>query len=112
MDPGAETRGGELADADAVRATLLAAVDAVEPVLAAQADEAQRIGTLPEPAWRALAESGLLRMKAPHAIGGFEADPVTQILVFERVAGIDTSAGWTLFVGAGNHGYAHGLAFR
>ena len=46
-------------------------------------------------------DTGLLRMKAPAELGGLEADPVTQIAVFAEVARLDSSAGWTLFVGAG-----------
>jgi alkylation response protein AidB-like acyl-CoA dehydrogenase len=85
-----------------LRSKLLTLVDEVEAVLSAHADEAEAIRTLPEPSWRALHDRGLFRLKAPRELGGFEADPVTQILVFERVAAIDTSAGWALFVGAGN----------
>ena len=88
-------------DREELRAQLLAAVDAIEPTLRACADEAERIGTLPEPAWRALHDAGLLRLKAPRELGGFEADPITQIEVIERVAYIDTSAGWCMFVGSG-----------
>jgi alkylation response protein AidB-like acyl-CoA dehydrogenase len=46
----------------------------------------------------------LFRLKAPLELGGFEADPVTQLEVIEEVSRIDTSAGWTLFVGAGTLG--------
>ena len=56
---------------------------------------------MPGKGWRALHECELFRIKAPRELGGLEADPVTQIEVFERVAYIDSSAGWTLFVGAG-----------
>ena len=59
------------------------------------------IGTLPEPAWRALHDAGLFRLKSPRELGGFEADPITQIEVIERLAYIDTSAGWCMFVGSG-----------
>ena len=58
------------------------------------ADEAERIGTLPEPALRALHDAGLFRLKSPRELGGFEADPVTQIEVIERAAYIDTFGGW------------------
>ena len=40
-------------------------------------------------------------MKSPRELGGAEADLVTQIEVIERVSYIDTTAGWTMFVGAG-----------
>jgi alkylation response protein AidB-like acyl-CoA dehydrogenase len=84
------------------RSELMNAVDRVEAVVLAHANQAQDLGTLAEPAWQALHDHGLFRLKAPRDAGGHEADPVTQIEVFERVASIDSSAGWTLFVGAGN----------
>jgi len=64
-------------DQEDSRASLLAAVERVRPVLEANADAAEREGTLAEPAWRALHEAGLFRVKAPRSVGGFEADPVT-----------------------------------
>src|ERR1700675_2969349 len=63
---------------------LTGAIAAIEPVLRAHADDAERAGSLPEPSWRALHDSGLLLLKAPRELGGFEADPLTQIQVFER----------------------------
>src|SRR5262245_25989532 len=88
-------------DEERTRAALFAAVEGVRAVLAANADAAERDGKLPEPAWRALHEAGLFRIKAPRSLGGFEADPLTQIEVFEAVSYIDTSAGWNLIIGAG-----------
>jgi alkylation response protein AidB-like acyl-CoA dehydrogenase len=88
-------------DRAATRRRLLAAVDSIRDVLADCADEAERSGFYPERGWTALHESGLFRMKAPAALGGFEADPVTQIELIEEVSRIDSSAGWTFFVGAG-----------
>ncbi len=88
-------------DRGAVRDALLNAVSDIEETLLSVADEAQRIGTMPEAGWRAMHDSGLFRMKAPRSLGGTEADPVTQTEVFERVSYLDSTAGWTLFVGAG-----------
>jgi alkylation response protein AidB-like acyl-CoA dehydrogenase len=88
-------------DREELRKQLLAALDDIADVLRSCADEAERIGTLPEPAWRALHDAGLFRLKSPRELGGFEADPVTQIEVIERAAYIDTSAGWCMFVGSG-----------
>ena len=83
------------------RAALLDAVQTITPVLAAHADESERTGTLAEPAWRALHDTGLLRLKAPRVLGGYEADPVTQLEVIEAVSHVDSSAGWTYMVGTG-----------
>jgi alkylation response protein AidB-like acyl-CoA dehydrogenase len=80
---------------------LLAAVERVRPILESNADKAERLRTLPQPAWRALHDAGLFVMKAPRELGGLEADPLTQIEVVEAVSRIDTSAGWTFMIGAG-----------
>jgi len=85
---------------DSVRSRLMRAIDDVEKTLLAHANEAEAIGTLPEASWRALQDSGLFLFKAPRDVGGFEADPLTQIEIIERVASIDTSAGWAMMIGA------------
>ena len=88
------------ADREETRAALLSAVERVRPVLQANADAAERDGALPEPAWSALHDAGLFRLKAPRSLGGFEADPITQLEIYEAVSYIDTSAGWNLIIGA------------
>jgi alkylation response protein AidB-like acyl-CoA dehydrogenase len=88
------------ADDLATRRALLDAVDRVRTVVADAADEAERLRTLPAATVRALRESGLLGLKLPAALGGAEADPVTQIDVIEALTAIDPSAGWCLMVGA------------
>ena len=82
------------------RKMLLAAVADVRDALADGADEAEQIATLPESVVRALDDSGLLAMKLPVALGGAEADPVTQLEVIEEVTRIDPSAGWCTMIGA------------
>jgi indole-3-acetate monooxygenase len=84
----------------ATRRTLLDAVDGVRGVVAAGADEAERLRTLPAATVTALKESGLLALKLPAVLGGAEADPVTQIEIIEALSAIDASAGWCLMVGA------------
>jgi alkylation response protein AidB-like acyl-CoA dehydrogenase len=79
---------------------LLDAVAGIAPVLAASAAESERARTLAPAAVRALEDAGLLALKLPAALGGAEADPVTQIDVIEAVSAIDASAGWCLMVGA------------
>src|SRR5262245_18067751 len=82
------------------RQALLHAVDSVRDILAAGANEAEAIRTLPQASVVALRESGLFALKLPAVLGGAEADPVTQIEVIEAVSYIDPSAGWNLFIGA------------
>ncbi len=83
------------------RQALLQAVVRVRDTLAADADKAEALRTLPEASVAALRESGLFTLKLPAVLGGAEADPVTQLEVIEAVSYIDPSAGWCLFIGAG-----------
>ena len=80
------------------------AVESVRDALASNAAESERIGTLAPASVAALYESGLLRLKMPHALGGAEADPVTQLDVLEAVSRIDPSSGWCLMIGAASLG--------
>ena len=88
------------ADRADTRRVLLDAVDRVRATVAAGADEAERLRTLPVTTVAALRETGLLGLKLPSVLGGAEADPVTQIDVIEALTTIDASAGWCLMVGA------------
>jgi alkylation response protein AidB-like acyl-CoA dehydrogenase len=84
----------------ATRTALLEAVESVRDVVARHAEEAERSRTLPPPVVEALRDSGLFALKLPRALGGAEADPVTQIDVIEALTAIDASAGWCLMIGA------------
>jgi alkylation response protein AidB-like acyl-CoA dehydrogenase len=83
------------------RRALLHAVDRVREILAAHADEAETLRTLPPASVAALRESGLFALKLPSVLGGAEADPVMQVEVIEAVSYIDPSTGWSLMIGAG-----------
>ncbi|MGH7905496.1 MAG: hypothetical protein ACREP6_02605 [Candidatus Binataceae bacterium] len=83
---------------------LLRTVDEVRGVLAAEADEAETLRTLPASSAAALRDSGLLALKLPAVLGGAEADPITQLKVIEAVSYINSAAGWCLFVGAATLG--------
>lgn len=82
------------------RRFLLDAVESVRDVVAASADESERLGTLAPAAVAAIRDAGLFALKLPQTLGGAEADPVTQIEVIEALAYIDASAGWCLMIGA------------
>ncbi len=82
------------------RRFLLDAVESVRNVVAASADESERLGTLAPNAVTAIRDAGLFTLKLPQSLGGAEADPVTQIEVIEALAYIDASAGWCLMIGA------------
>jgi alkylation response protein AidB-like acyl-CoA dehydrogenase len=80
------------------RAYLLDAVESISSVVAAGAEEGERLGTLPPATVQALLGSGLLALKVPEALGGAEADPVTQLEVLEALTRAEPSAGWCLMV--------------
>ena len=80
------------------------AVDDVRDILEAGAEEGEETATLPQASVDALYDSGLLRLKLPHVLGGAEADLVTQLDVLEAVSEIDASAGWCLMIGAASLG--------
>lgn len=82
------------------RASLLAAVERVRPIVLAHADEAEERRTLAQPVVDALQSSGLFAMAAPRAVGGAECDPLTQLDVIEAMSRLDTSAGWSLMISA------------
>ena len=82
------------------RRALLDAVERARAVVAAGADEAERLRTLPAATVAVLRDTGLLGLKLPAVLGGAEADPVTQIEVIEALTTVDASAGWCLMVGA------------
>ena len=77
----------------AKRAHLLATVEGLRDVVAAGAEEGERLRTLPPATVRALADSGLFALKVPESLGGAEADPVTQLEVLEALTHIDASEG-------------------
>ena len=83
---------------------LMDAVESVRPTLEAGVEESERIGTLASSSVEALYDSGLLRLKMPHVLGGAEADVVTQLDVLEAVSRIDPASGWCLMIGAASVG--------
>ena len=92
------------ADVAEKRRVLMDAVESVRPTLEAGAAESEETATLPRASVDALYDSGLLRLKTPHVLGGAEADPVTQLDVLEAVSRIDPASGWCLMIGAASLG--------
>ena len=86
------------------RRVLMEAVESVRPILEAGAAESEEIGTLAKASVDALYDSGLFRLKLPHALGGAEADVITQLDVLEAVSRIDPASGWCLMIGAASVG--------
>ncbi len=90
----------------ALRTDLLARVEGIADVIAANREASETGRTLAPAAVTALRESGLLRMKAPRVVGGAEAHPVTQMDVIEAVALIDPAASWSMFISSAVAGSA------
>ncbi len=91
------------------REFLLDAVEAVRDTVSAGVAEGEAIGTLPKATVDALSSSGLARFKAPAALGGLEADPITQLEVLESLARVDGSTGWCLMIQGGSSGLVGGF---
>lgn len=80
------------------RADLFERVDRIAEVLEADADAGDVLGRLPDTTIDALRSVGLLALKMPRVLGGFEAEPALQYEIFERVAYHNIAAGWCLFI--------------
>lgn len=79
---------------------LLHSVRALEPLIRAHAEEAERNRRLSPPVVAALKEAGLFRMYVPKTLGGSEVPPQILYRVVEEIARIDGSTGWCVFIGA------------
>jgi indole-3-acetate monooxygenase len=84
----------------AKRDFLLARVDEIGPTLQASGGKSEELATLAPEAVEALRTAGLFRLKLPAVVGGAEADPVTEMLVLERLAYYDFTSAWCTMVGA------------
>jgi indole-3-acetate monooxygenase len=82
------------------RNDLLARVEGIAQVLEASGGKSEEIATLAPKAVAALRDAGLFQLKLPEAVGGLEADPVTEMLVLEAIAYHDFTSGWCTMVGA------------
>ncbi|MFN8457116.1 MAG: acyl-CoA dehydrogenase family protein [Anaerolineae bacterium] len=82
------------------RKVLLEAVDSIAETLRISGAKNEELATLAPEVVSALRDSGIFRLKLMHALGGAEADPVTQMEVFERLAYHDVSSSWCSMVGS------------
>jgi alkylation response protein AidB-like acyl-CoA dehydrogenase len=89
---------GQSCNRQALRDRLLAAVDAIGPVLDADAPAGDRLRHLPPVSLDALITAGLLGLKVPLELGGDEADTALQFEVIERTAYYSGIAAWCLFI--------------
>lgn len=85
---------------------LVASARALMPLLEEEAGAAEAQRHLTDRAVAAMRDAGLYRMHVPAALGGFEADPLTQFGVIETLSQAHGSAGWCLMAGAMEAGAA------
>ena len=88
------------AERAAKRSMLLNAISDIAGTLEASGPRSEELGTLAPEAVQALRDSGMFRLKLAHEMGGAEADPVTEMLVLEKLAYHDLTSGWCTMVGA------------
>ena len=86
-------------DRDAKRKFLLDEVARIGPTLQASGAKSEELGTLAPEAVAALRAAGMFRLKLPMAVGGAEADPLTEMLVLEGLAYHDFTSAWCTMVG-------------
>ncbi|MGR8950620.1 MAG: acyl-CoA dehydrogenase family protein, partial [Gammaproteobacteria bacterium] len=79
---------------------LLSQVAGIRDTLAAQITEEESCACLSKVSSDALYDAGILKMKLPKSLGGYEADLVTQFEVLESLASINSAAAWCAMVGA------------
>ena len=85
-------------DQHELRADLFARIDAIAPTVAADLDRAEELRRLPDTTVEALRGAGLLALKTPRELGGFEAEPALQYEVFERLGYHSAPAAWCWFI--------------
>ena len=86
---------------------LLAAVDALAPLVEAERARLDRDRLLPTRLLDALVAAGLFRLWAPRRLGGAELDPVAGLRVIAAVSALDGSVGWNVMV-ASAHSFLAG----
>ncbi len=75
---------------------LIERAQALQPLIAREADEIERTRRLTPPVVSALIENGLYRALLPQSIGGAEAPPEIFMQMLEEVAKADASTAWCL----------------
>lgn len=78
----------------------LAAAGELAHAVAPRVDEIERNRFLPQDIADHAARLGLHRLFIPAAYGGLEANPMTLVDVVERIARVDGSTAWCVFIGA------------
>ncbi|HLY47297.1 MAG TPA: acyl-CoA dehydrogenase family protein [Stellaceae bacterium] len=94
---------------------LFARVDKLAPVIAASADESERLRRLAPAAVETLSHAGLFRLWVPRSLGGAEVDAATLVRIVEAISRIDGAAGWCVTIASNSSlpaGYLPSAAAR
>ncbi len=81
-------------------------VRALSPSILAASDEIEKSGRLTDEIVHALKDAGVFGMAIPRAMGGPEADPMTQLEIVEVLSTADGSVGWVAMIGSDGGYYA------
>ncbi len=79
---------------------LVPAAKRIAPLLIEDAEAGERARSITPRVVRAMQDAGAFRMTMPKALGGIEADPVTQYEVIEALSIADGAAGWVAMIGS------------
>ena len=83
-----------------VEPDILEAIDRVKPVLEKHQEETEQGRRLPDAVVAAMRDAGLLQLWVPREYGGREVDLPVFMETVERLAQIDSAAGWVFSTGA------------
>ena len=83
---------------------------ALSPAIRAAADEIEKTGRLTGEIVHGLKEADVFGMAIPKAMGGPEADPLTQLEVVETLSIADGSVGWVAMIGSDGGFYSAHLS--
>lgn len=85
---------------------IVEAVRALHEPIRAAADEIEKLGRMTDGVVDALRNAGVFGMAMPEAMGGPEADPITQFEVSETLSRADASVGWIVTIASDTGFYA------
>ncbi|ASP21002.1 flavin-dependent monooxygenase, oxygenase subunit HsaA [Antarctobacter heliothermus] len=81
----------------------------IAPIIRAEAEESERIGTMTAKSVAAMKEAGLFWMLVPESVGGYGAPMTDCMQAWEEIGAADGSAGWSLM--ANSSGTAAAYAY-
>lgn len=85
---------------------IVEAARSLQPLIRSEADEIEKSGRLTDTVLHGLRDANVFGMAMPEAMGGVEADPITQLEVVEALSRGDGSVGWVAMIGSDGGFYA------